>query len=169
MPYVVAAVGWFLYAAHDCPPPAVSTTHLKENVAKSWSFLESNHGQSITNVDTRESVRIVTRTVYLPGQTTVERVEERGTETRASESRTEEGLKSAGGQAEHTVELEVKQVDLRRDWHVSALGGLDLQARPLWGASVSRRVLSIGALDVTAGAWALPSAKAGGISIGVTW
>ena len=165
--YAVAAVALFAagWLSRPVPPPKVVHVQQKERETRAWSFLESNHGQSVATSVTREAVRTVTRTVYLPGKTTVERVEERGTVTSSAEARSEYASQSSEGRAERTVELEAKRVDLTPRVHLQVMGGLDLSYHAHWGVSASVRAIG----PVTVGAWALPSARAGGVAIGVAW
>jgi len=156
------AAGWL---SRPVPPPKVVTVVQKERETQAWSFLAEHGGQSVAATVKKEAVKIVTRAVYLPGKTTVERVEERGTVTSSSESRSEHASQSSAGHAERTAELEVKRVDLTPRVHLQVMGGLDLSYHAHWGVSASVRAIG----PVTVGAWALPSARAGGVSLGITF
>jgi hypothetical protein len=156
------AAGWL---SRPVPPPKVVTVVQKERETQAWSFLAEHGGQSVAATVKKEAVKIVTRTVYLPGKTTVERVEERGTVTSSSEASSEHASQSSAGHAERTVELEVKRVDLTPRVHLQGMAGVDTSGKVHYGVSASARVLG----PVTVGVAVISTAKAVLVLVGASW
>lgn len=146
-------------------------TRVEERVVYRDRVVQGEARETVVTRVESPTVRVVTRTVRVPGGATTteeERTETGGVATSAGETVVRVEYRDRDVERERIVEREALPT-----WRVSALAGASLREPLLevpgasWavlGASVERRVAG----PVYVGAWAT-TAGVGGVSLGVTW
>jgi hypothetical protein len=145
------------------PGKIVEMTKTEEETRSSWSMMAAHDGREVTSVKTVTNTTIVTRWLRPDGTTRKERAEETGTTKGIEKAKDLRVTSASSGAASHS---ESKSVSITRQapsrWSASVLLGTDLSWRRQLGAHATARVLG----PVSVGAWILPVARAGGLSVG---
>jgi hypothetical protein len=161
------SLGWMIRGAVFKPPVRTETKIVEKEVVR-WAKSEATAVATSAAVEKKQSVRVVTRWLRPDGSLARERIREAATKSLQATATSSRSTATSLGQFEAARSSESRTVAFERPrLHLQGLLGLDLgnglQRR--WGAALSYRIAG----PVTVGAWALPGARVGGASVGVTF
>jgi hypothetical protein len=157
----VFAAGYMVGKRGQQPAKVIVTESTKAH--DEWKKRAETAELTIANFQSTDRSTIVTRWRTLPsGEKIVEQSKEK-----EKTVKTEDKTEKKAAVAESVIasrSVETTRITIwppKQPWSVSLMGGVDLSLKRHYGLMATR---AIG--PVTAGLWALPSAKAGGVSVG---
>ena len=139
-------------------------TETKEVVK--WASSERTAAATSVAAEKKQSVRVVTRWLRPDGTVSKEATREAlGSSTSVTATERSDSRSIDASHASKSVTADARTYQPRL--HVQGLLGLDLRAglQRRWGVAASYRIVG----PMTIGAWALPSARVGGASVGLTF